>query len=97
MMSLLKQLIATDRNGNWENHLQTVQCILPIFSKFDSFNYFRYGSLYLEQMRILPQDYLEIYYKIMNGLLVLKQERGRFNVVAVDSKLNKQSVTKPTK
>ena len=33
----------------------------------------------------------------MNGLLVLKQERGRFNVVAVDSKLNKQSVTKPTK
>ena len=39
-MSLLKQLIATDRNGNWENHLQMVQCILPIFSKFDSFNYY---------------------------------------------------------
>ena len=97
MMSLLKQLIATDRNGNWENDLQTVQSILPIFSEFDSINYFRYGSFYLEQMRILPQDYFEIYYKIMNGLLALKQKRGCFNAVAVDSKLNKQSVTKPTK
>ena len=54
MVSLLKQLIAADRNGNWESHLQTVQRILPIFSEFDSISYLRYRSLYLEQMWRLP-------------------------------------------
>ena len=70
MVSLLKQLIAVDRNGDWESNLQTVQSILPIFTEFDSINHLGYG---LEQMRRLPQDYPEIYDKFINGLFVLKK------------------------
>ena len=38
-----------------------IQSILRIFSEFDSINFLRYGSLYLEQMRRLLLDYLEVY------------------------------------
>lgn len=71
MVSLLKQLIAADRNGDWESHLQTVQSILLIFSEFDNIICLRYESVYLEQMRRLPQDYLEICDKYVNGLFVI--------------------------
>ena len=54
MMSFPKQLIAADRNGDWETHLQTGQSILPIFSELNSINYLRHGSVYLKQMRRLP-------------------------------------------
>ena len=78
MVSLLKQLIEADSNGDWETDLQLGQSILPIFSEFDSINYLRYGSPYLEQMRKLPWDYPEIYDKFMNGLFVVKQKKGSF-------------------
>ena len=68
MKPLLKQLIAAD---DWESHLQTVQSILLNFSEFDNINFLRYESVYLEQMRRLPQDYPEICDKYMNGLFAV--------------------------
>ena len=44
MIKKLKMLIASDRNGDWEGHLQAVQDLLPVFCESDSFNYLRYGS-----------------------------------------------------
>ena len=38
-------------------------------------------------MRRLPKDYPEIYEKFMEGLFVLKQNKGNFNAVAGDLKL----------
>ena len=72
MVSLLKQLIAADHNGVWESHPQKVQSILPFFSESDSINYWRYGSLFLEQMRRLPQDIPEVYDKFIYGLFFVK-------------------------
>ena len=83
MVSLPKQLIAANHNGDWEIHLQTLQ-IIPVFNEFDSINYFRYRSLYLEQTWKLPQDYPEIYDKFMNELFVVKQKTESFNAVAGD-------------
>ena len=39
MVELLKDLVAADREGDWEAHLLAVQNTLPIFRKFDSINY----------------------------------------------------------
>ena len=34
----LKDIIAADRNGDWEGHLLSVQKILPTFAECDSIN-----------------------------------------------------------
>ena len=41
LSTLLKSLIACDRNGDWEGHLQTVQKLFPVFRESDSINYLR--------------------------------------------------------
>ena len=58
---LLRNLIACDRDGDWEGHLQVVQDLLPIFRECDSINYLRYASWYLEKMRKLPEEHPYIY------------------------------------
>ena len=42
MIKKLKILIASDRDGDWEGHLQAVQDLLPIFCESDSINDLRY-------------------------------------------------------
>ena len=38
LRNLMRRLIAADRTGKWEAHLQTVQDLLPIFRECDSLN-----------------------------------------------------------
>ena len=87
MVELLKYLVAADGEGDWEAHLLAVHNILPIFREFDSISYLRYGSLYLENMRRLPEEHPEIYTKFMQGHFVVKQRYGSFNAVAGYMKL----------
>ena len=54
MVRLAKDLVRADREGNWHLHLQSVEAILPYFAAFDSINYLRWCSLYLEDMKKLP-------------------------------------------
>ena len=75
LASMLKNLIAADREGDWEGHLQAIQDLLPIFCESGSFNYQRYGSIYLALMRKLPKDYLLIYDQFMKGKVVVKTNR----------------------
>ena len=65
-ISLLKQLLAADR-GDWNSHWLIVQKILPISWKFDSINNLRYGSLYLEKMRLLSEEYRNVYRIFFKG------------------------------
>ena len=83
----LKDLVWADHSGDWECHLQAVQKALPIFAECDSINYQRYGSLYLELMRKLPESHPEIYREFMKGNFVVKTNTGMFNAVAPDMKL----------
>ena len=88
MVELLKDLVAADEEGgDWEAHLLAAQNILPIFREFDSINYLRYGSLYLQNMRRLPEEHPYIYTEFMQGYFVVKQRYGSFNAVAGDMKL----------
>ena len=87
LCSLMKSLIVCDRTGNWQGHLQTVQELLPVFLECDSINYLRYASFYLETMRKLPQDNPEIYKEFIKGKFAVKTEKGSFNAVSPDMKL----------
>ena len=79
----LMALIAADRDGDWEGHLMAVQNLLPIYRECDSINYLRYASLYLETMRKLPQEHLDIYERFSTGHFVDRQNRGAFNAVSI--------------
>ena len=50
-----------DREGNWHLHLLTVIDIMPYFAAFDCVNYFRWCSVYLEDMNQLPDTFPEIH------------------------------------
>ena len=41
MVSILKDLVRADREGNWQLHLQSIQSALPIFAGCDRINYYR--------------------------------------------------------
>ena len=88
MVELIHDLVAADREGDWEAHLLVVQNILPIFRELFNYsiNYLRYGSLYLENMRRKPEEHPEIYTKFMQCHEV-KQRYGSLNGVAGDMKL----------
>ena len=38
LVKILKNLVRVDREGDWNHHLHTVQCILPCFALFDCVN-----------------------------------------------------------
>ena len=63
MVELLKDLVAADREGDWEVHLLIVQNILLIFRELTS-SFLQYESFYLENMRCLPEEGPEIYTKL---------------------------------
>ena len=87
LSTLLKSLIACDRNGDWEGHLQTEQKLLPVFREKDNINYLRYASFYAEKMRKLPIEYPDIYKEFMKGKFDVKTQIGNFNGVSPDMNL----------
>ena len=84
MASLVKDLVRADREGDWSLHLQTVLTILPLFAILDSTNYFRWASLYLEDMRQIPENAPEIHERFMAGEFPIKTKAGFFNAVGAD-------------
>ena len=47
LVSIFKNLISADREGNWKGHLQAIQDTIPVFCQFESVNYQGCSSLYL--------------------------------------------------
>ena len=74
MVEVLKDLVAADRESNWEAHLLSVKNFLPIFREFDSINYLQYGLLFLKNMHLLPEEHRDIYTKFMPGYLMVKKD-----------------------
>ena len=83
----LKKLIAADGDGDWHGHLRAVTNLLPLFAECDSINYLRYGSLYLECMRKLPETHPQVYEQFFRGNFVVKTNPGTLNAVSPDMKL----------
>ena len=53
MTNKFQNLVSADREGNWDNHIQAVRELLPIFIEADSINYLLYASWYFESIRQL--------------------------------------------
>jgi len=67
MVSILKDLVKADWEGNWQLHLQSIQSALPIFAGCDRTNYFRWASVYLEDMQRLQKDAHTMYENFIAG------------------------------
>ena len=87
LSNMLKDLVAADREGNWLGHLQAVQNLLPVFCESGSINYLRYGSWYLEKMRMLPTEHPEVYAEFLKGKFVVQTHTGSFKATSPDMKL----------
>ena len=87
LVSLVKNLVAADRNGDWELHVQTVESLIPVFREFDCINYLRYGSWYLENVKKMEIENPYLYRKFIQGYFVIRDKEGKFNTVSPDMKL----------
>jgi len=96
MITLLRDLVRSDREGNWLLHVHTVQKLLPIFAAFDRTNYLRWGSLYLERARKLEATAPEVFEKFMEGGFVVQRSKIPFTAVAADMCLE-QTINKSKK
>lgn len=67
LLQLLRNLIRSDRQGLWELHLDTVQKLQQVFAVFDCISYQRWSSLYLEDMKRLPQTAPEVHEMLIKG------------------------------
>ena len=96
MMAIVHDLLRADREGIWELHLDAVQRSLYLFAAFDSNNYLRWCSFYLEDMRRLPETAPSVYENFEKGSFSIKEKPGRFTAVGGDQKLE-QSINLSSK
>ena len=60
MVLLLLRFIKAEREGNWEQHLQSTAEMLPHFFAMDRTNYSRWKPIYLADMCRLPENAHEV-------------------------------------
>ena len=83
----LHNLISTDREVDWEGHLQAIQDLLPVFCQTDCISYLRYATWYLEKERRLDQKHPDIHTEFLGGRFVVQTPVGTFKAVSPDMKL----------
>ena len=54
MVWLLLDFLHGERDSNWNLHLETFSAMLPYDRAYDHLNYFRWGTVYLVDMKMLP-------------------------------------------
>ena len=87
LVEILRNLERADHEGAWNRHSHTVQCILPFFVLFDCMNYLRWCSIYLEDIRRLPETAPGIHQAFLQGQFVVKRTPGKFKSEAADQSL----------
>ena len=95
-MRLIKDFIRADRQADFLLHIEATKKLLPLFTGGDGMNYQRCGSFYYELLKELPSKHPELYLKMVAGGFVVKTNRGSFNYVAPDMKLE-QSINRSAK
>ena len=95
-MDVVYDLLRADREGIWELHLDAVQRALHLFAAFDYTNYLHWCSLYLEDMRHLPETAPPVHEHISNGKFSIKDNLGKFIAVGGYQKLE-QSINLSSK
>ena len=84
MVFTLLAFIRADREGNWSLHLESFAKMLPMFHQYDHTNYARWGTIYLAEMRSLPQTAPMVHRQFENGQFSIKRSESKFCQVATD-------------
>ena len=84
---MLHNLIAANREGDWEGHLQAVQGLLPVFCEADCINYLQYATWYLEKMCKLDQEHPDLCIEFHAGKFIVQTSAATFKAAAPDMKL----------
>ena len=95
-MEVVYDLLRADREGNWLLHLVAFECSLHQFAAWDCTNYLRWGSVYLEDMRLLQETSKTVYENFMEGSFSIKDGFQKFTAVGGDEKLE-QTINLATK
>lgn len=81
-------LLRADREGSWQLHLDAMQRALYEFAAWDSTNYLRWGSVYLEDARHLSETAPSVFRNFSEGRsFSIKDKPGHFSAVGGDQKL----------
>lgn len=86
-VTVIKNMIVSDREGNWSLHVSSVEDSMPIFAECDCINYLRHGSWYLEQIKVLEFTHPELYRRFAMGQWVVQDRPGWFCAVGGDMKV----------
>ena len=87
---MMKSLVAADRNGDWQSPIQAVLDLLPIFRECD-INYLRYGSFYLEKVKMIRLEYPSVCEQFMLRKFVVQTEHGGFKANSPDMRLEQST------
>ncbi|KAL8610113.1 hypothetical protein ACOMHN_024579 [Nucella lapillus] len=84
MVAVIKNAVVSDREGNWDLYVATVEDSMPIFAEFNCTNYQRYGSWYLEQIKVLEFTHPELYRRFSMGLLLVGAPKAQTSQPGVE-------------
>ena len=76
LINLVEMLVAADRDSTWKLHVTVVEELMLVFSEFDSINYLRHASRYLEWIKAFESKNLCLYEKFMQGHFAAKEKQG---------------------
>ena len=96
IIGTIKQLIRSDREANFLQHIKIVGGLCTIFTGGDGVNYKRCCSFYHEVIKNLKNNHPSVYLEFMQGNFVVKTCDGEFNSVAADMKLE-QTIQRSSK
>ena len=99
MVHILLNYVRSERDGIWYLHLSLVAQMLPYFFAFDRINYSRWISVYLADMRLLPQTAPAVHNEFVKGHHPVKRTpNSKFNQVwtdmGIEQTINRESKTK---
>ena len=84
IISLVKNLVASDREGSWDLHVADA---MPIFKECDCLHYLQNGGYYSERIKALEFSNPWLFRQFKNGLWVIQEKPGKFRAVGGDMKM----------
>ena len=90
IMTILRDLTRSRREGNWRLHFSAVRRSLPLFVAFVRTNYSSWVPLYYEQCIALEKKFSRIYESFVEGRFVVRQTAKCGSAVPIDQALEKE-------
>ena len=84
IVAVIKNNVASEREGNWNLHVAVTGDSIPIFAEFDCIKYLKSGSWYYERIKALEFTHPDIFRRFMLGQWAVRENPGWFISVGAD-------------